>query len=68
MFNDFEESVFPQFPVIREIKEELYKLGAVYASMSGSGSSVYGLFKPDTLLPEISLGKNSLFYKGELTI
>ena len=68
MFNDFEESVFPQFPVIREIKEELYKLGAVYASMSGSGSSVYGLFKPDTLLPEISFGKNSLLYKGELTI
>ena len=68
MFNDFEESVFPQFPVIREIKEELYKLGAVYASMSGSGSSVYGLFKPDTLLPDIKFRENSLVYKGELTL
>ena len=46
MVNDFEESVFIKFPVIREIKEELYKEGAVYASMSGSGSSVFGLFDP----------------------
>lgn len=44
MINDFEESVFPQYPVIGEIKEELYKEGAVYAAMSGSGSSVFGLF------------------------
>ena len=41
MVNDFEESVFPQFPAIREIKEEMYRQGAVYASMSGSGSSVF---------------------------
>lgn len=44
MYNDFERSVFPQYPVIKEIKEKLYNLGAVYASMSGSGSSVYGIF------------------------
>lgn len=37
MVNDFEESVFPQFPAIREIKEEMYRQGAVYASMSGFG-------------------------------
>lgn len=43
--NDFEESVFTQFPEIAAIKDKLYDLGAVYASMSGSGSSVYGLFK-----------------------
>lgn len=46
MVNDFEESVFPQFPAIMEIKERLYEEGAVYAAMSGSGSSVFGLFKP----------------------
>lgn len=44
MKNDFEESVFTQFPKIRTIKQQLYEHGAVYASMSGSGSSVYGLF------------------------
>lgn len=42
--NDFESSVFPRFPLIRDVKEKLYQLGAQYASMSGSGSSVFGLF------------------------
>lgn len=42
--NDFEQSLFPQFPQLAEIKEALYASGAVYASMSGSGSSLYGLF------------------------
>lgn len=43
--NDFEDSIFPQFPEIKKIKEELYAQGAVYAAMSGSGSTVYGIFK-----------------------
>jgi 4-diphosphocytidyl-2-C-methyl-D-erythritol kinase len=43
--NDFEKSVFSQFPEIEKLKNKLYRLGAEYASMSGSGSSVYGLFK-----------------------
>jgi 4-diphosphocytidyl-2-C-methyl-D-erythritol kinase len=42
--NDFEETIFQKFPVIRSIKEQLYKVGAVYAAMSGSGSAVYGIF------------------------
>lgn len=45
MKNDFEDSVFQKFPEIAAIKDELYDLGAVYAAMSGSGSSVYGIFK-----------------------
>jgi 4-diphosphocytidyl-2-C-methyl-D-erythritol kinase len=45
--NDFETSVFRQFPAIQKLKEKLYSLGAVYASMSGSGSSVYGIFKEE---------------------
>ncbi len=45
VINDFENSVFLKYPFIGEIKEALYRNGAVYASMSGSGSSVYGLFK-----------------------
>lgn len=44
--NDFEASVFPQYPIIKNIKELLYQNGAVYASMSGSGSSVFGIFAP----------------------
>lgn len=52
MANDFEKSVFTKYPVIGEIKDELYKAGAVYASMSGSGSSVFGLFETPTRLKE----------------
>ena len=48
--NDFETSVFLQFPAIEFIKTTLLDLGATYASMSGSGSSVYGFFDtPDAL-------------------
>ncbi len=43
--NDFEQSVFIQYPQINKLKEYLYNIGAEYASMSGSGSSVFGLFK-----------------------
>lgn len=43
--NDFEQPVFLQYPEIKEIKEQLYQQGAIYASMSGSGSSVFGLFE-----------------------
>lgn len=44
LVNDFEKSVFTRYPEIQRIKEELYNVGAVYAAMSGSGSSVFGLF------------------------
>lgn len=45
LVNDFEDAVFGLYPEIKEIKDKLYDGGAVYASMSGSGSAVYGLFK-----------------------
>lgn len=45
MVNDFETSVFAKHPIIGNIKQKLYDSGAIYASMSGSGSSVYGIFK-----------------------
>lgn len=44
MVNDFEKSIFPKYPAIEHIKMKLYALGALYASMSGSGSSVYAVF------------------------
>lgn len=43
--NDFEKSIFKLFPVIEEYKLQMYREGAVYASMSGSGSAVFGIFK-----------------------
>jgi 4-diphosphocytidyl-2-C-methyl-D-erythritol kinase len=43
--NDFEESVFQSHPIIRQYKENLYTAGALYACMSGSGSSVFGIFE-----------------------
>ena len=43
--NDFEHTVFPLHPEIAAIKQRLYDMGACYASMSGSGSSVFGIFK-----------------------
>lgn len=52
MINDFEKSVFTKHPVIGKIKEALYEAGAVYASMSGSGSSVFGLFEKPTALKD----------------
>lgn len=43
--NDFEESVFPAHPEILALKKKMYADGAVYASMTGSGSAVFGIFK-----------------------
>ncbi len=43
--NDFENPVFQQYPAIKDIKEKLYEAGAVYAAMTGSGSTVFGLFE-----------------------
>jgi len=44
LINDFEQPLFQQFPLLANIKAKLYDGGAVYASMSGSGSAVYGIF------------------------
>jgi len=49
--NDFEKSIFEKYPVLHDLKEKLYESGAVYASMSGSGSAVYGLFEGSFRLP-----------------
>jgi 4-diphosphocytidyl-2-C-methyl-D-erythritol kinase len=48
--NDFEQAVFDLHPEVKTIKEELYKKGAAYASMTGTGSTVYGLFEKDKIV------------------
>lgn len=57
--NDFEETVFIRYPQIKELKETLYNSGAIYACMSGSGSSVFGIFDKR---PNINLDPNYKFY------
>jgi len=52
LVNHFENCVFEKYPVVSNIKENLYRLGAVYASMTGSGSAVYGLFRKPVVLRE----------------
>lgn len=45
MVNDFEKPIFGMYPVLSKIKDALYRQGAAYASMTGSGSAIYGLFR-----------------------
>ncbi len=54
LFNDFEKWVFSEHRAIVDIKDKLYVAGAVFAAMSGSGSSVYGLFRNDQPIPSLS--------------
>ncbi len=46
LVNDFEKIVYPKYPQIKEIKENMYLHGAAYAAMTGTGSTVFGIFTP----------------------
>jgi 4-diphosphocytidyl-2-C-methyl-D-erythritol kinase len=52
ILNDFEDYAFQKHPIIGDIKEQLYSTGALFSLMSGSGSSVYGIFRKKPLLPD----------------
>jgi len=58
--NDFEVSVFRDHPEIRGVKAALYEAGALYASMSGSGASVFGIFEQKPNLEHLA-GENQIF-------
>ena len=47
--NDFEDSIFPKLPVLREVKEQMYEDGAVYAAMSGSGSTLFAFYEQEPI-------------------
>ena len=47
LVNDFEETVFAKYPALEAIKRSLYDTGAVYASMSGSGSALFAMYRKD---------------------
>ena len=64
IFNDFETNVFIQHPEIEQIKDSLYQQGALYASMSGSGSSVFGIFPKQVNIT--NLFQNSFVWSGFL--
>lgn len=64
MKNDFEETVFTKFSAIAQLKESLYNHGAIYASMSGSGASVFGIFDHETDLKRVFEGND--FWSGTL--
>lgn len=55
--NDFEQHIFNRHPILSEIKDKLYQSGAVYASMSGSGAAMYGIFNEKP--PKIQLGNTN---------
>ncbi|HEY4326257.1 MAG TPA: 4-(cytidine 5'-diphospho)-2-C-methyl-D-erythritol kinase [Mucilaginibacter sp.] len=59
--NDFETTIFKNHPEIRGVKAALYEAGALYASMSGSGSSVFGIFNSTPDLSELEK-ENQVFY------
>ena len=59
--NDFELSVFKNHPAIRGVKAALYEAGAIYASMSGSGASVFGIFETLPSLQHLE-AKSSVYY------
>ena len=62
--NDFEDVVIPAYPEIGLIKNKLIELGAKFASLSGSGSTVYGIFNNETSVKEAEL----FFQKSNMTI
>lgn len=63
LVNDFEKPVSDRHPVISQIRDNLYQMGAVYAAMSGSGASVFGLFRQE---PDTTLFSSFTHWKGVL--
>ncbi len=64
--NDFEQALFPKYPVLPTLKSYLYDNGALYASMTGSGSAVFGIFPPGFTGTLVSPGPTDTVWQGTL--
>ena len=62
LVNEFEEIVFRKHPVLKEIKQKLYDSGAAFASMTGTGSSVYGIFHNSKKTANLLVGEKFMVY------
>ena len=62
LFNDFEAPIFNMNPELKDIKEQLYLNGAEYAAMSGSGSTIFGLFAQEPTLSQLKLDVESTIH------
>ena len=61
--NDFEDAIFKKYPTLSKLKQKFYDSGAAYASMSGSGSCMYGIFEND---PQITFPEHYKVWSGRL--
>ncbi|XOV94457.1 MAG: 4-(cytidine 5'-diphospho)-2-C-methyl-D-erythritol kinase [Bacteroidota bacterium] len=60
--NDFEPSIFPNHEVLQQIKDNLIKQGSIYAAMSGSGSTMFGVFDKESEISQFETYKSKGFY------
>jgi 4-diphosphocytidyl-2-C-methyl-D-erythritol kinase len=66
LVNDFEEPLFRKYPLLRQTKEMLYEKGAIYSQMSGSGSTIYGLFEKEVDLKRIKQDNFTFIYQEKI--
>lgn len=66
--NDFENTLIPLFPQIERIKQALYENGAIYASLSGSGSAVFGIFRQEYPVPQLNLPETYFKHQSCISI
>ncbi len=60
LVNDFEKPVFNHYPQLKEVKQKLYEIGAIYVSMSGSGSTLFGLYQNEIKMSSLFFPQNYL--------
>lgn len=66
--NDFEKSLFPEFEILDQIKNTLYKYGAFYASLSGSGSAIFGFFESKAVFKPSDFPASSFIFQTRIGV